>query len=90
MKKVIGVLAAVAAGFTAGVLLAPKSGKETRQDIANKAKDAKNATKKKADQVGVAAKEGFEVIKHGARDAGEEVKDILWVIYNQFSSSLRC
>jgi gas vesicle protein len=32
-KVVIGVMAGLAAGYVAGILTAPKSGKETRQDI---------------------------------------------------------
>ena len=41
MKKVLAVIGAAAAGFAAGILTAPKSGKETRQDLKNKAGDMK-------------------------------------------------
>ena len=37
MKKVLAIIGAVAAGFTAGILTAPKSGKETRKDLKAKA-----------------------------------------------------
>ena len=37
MKKVLAIIGAVAAGFTAGILTAPKSGKETRKDLKDKA-----------------------------------------------------
>ena len=46
-KAVIGALIGGAAvGAAAGVLLAPKSGKETRKDIANKAKSVSKKIKK--------------------------------------------
>lgn len=43
-KIAIGALIAGAAGYIAGILTAPKSGKETRQDIADKASDVKSET----------------------------------------------
>lgn len=39
MKVTAGAVAGVAAGVIGGVLVAPKSGKETREDIAKTAKD---------------------------------------------------
>jgi gas vesicle protein len=42
-KVVLGALIAGAAGYLAGVLTAPKSGKETRTDIADKADDIKRS-----------------------------------------------
>ena len=48
MKKVLTVLGAAAAGFAAGILTAPKSGKETRADIKKKAGELKTATVKTA------------------------------------------
>jgi gas vesicle protein len=40
-KIALGALVAGAAGYVAGILTAPKSGKETRQDIADKAAELK-------------------------------------------------
>lgn len=40
-----GVVAGSAIGVTAGVLFAPKSGKETRADIANEAKELSEKSK---------------------------------------------
>jgi len=40
-KIAVGALVAGAVGYVAGILTAPKSGKETREDIANKASDIK-------------------------------------------------
>lgn len=47
MKKfAIGALVAAAAGYVAGLLTAPKSGKETREDIKNTAKATVSAAEK--------------------------------------------
>lgn len=43
-KIAVGSAIAGAAGYLAGILTAPKSGKETRGDIANKAEDVKETT----------------------------------------------
>ncbi len=51
MAKGMNVIAVAAAGFIAGMLLAPKSGKETRQDIMDKASGAKRAAGEKADHM---------------------------------------
>jgi gas vesicle protein len=45
-KYVLGAVVAAAAGYVAGILTAPKSGKETRQDIHAAAIKAKTATEK--------------------------------------------
>jgi len=45
-KWAVGALVAGAAGFVAGVLTAPKSGKETRKDIKNAATKAKKEAEK--------------------------------------------
>lgn len=50
-KAAIGSAIGTAVGALAGVLLAPKSGKDTRNDIANKSKECVEATKEKADKV---------------------------------------
>ena len=40
-KFALGAAIGTAVGVVAGILTAPKSGKETRQDVARKARDAK-------------------------------------------------
>lgn len=47
----IGALAAAVAGYAAGVLTAPKSGKETRKDISNAAVKAKTQAEKSLKQL---------------------------------------
>ena len=73
MSKFVKVVAAAAAGFVAGILLAPKSGKETRADIKAKADEVKT---KATEAVGVAkekATAGYEAAKVGATEVGKEV-----------------
>lgn len=64
MNKLASVLIAAAGGFVAGVLLAPKSGKETRQDILDKSRNYKGK-----------AEDGFEEVKKGARLVKAEVTE---------------
>jgi gas vesicle protein len=52
IKKVaIGTFSGVAAGILGGILAAPKSGKETREDIKNKSIDVKNSTSAKVSEI---------------------------------------
>lgn len=74
MSKALKVIAATAVGFAAGILLAPKSGKETRNDIKNKAADAKQYAGEKTEQVKAATHDGIESLKHGAGKATDEAK----------------
>lgn len=67
MSKVVKTTLAVAAGFVAGILMAPKSGKETREDIKKKAVEGKEIADKKAGEVA-------EVAKKSAAKASAEVK----------------
>lgn len=50
-KFALGAIIGVAAGLIAGVLTAPKSGKETRADIRHKADELKGEAVKRADSV---------------------------------------
>jgi gas vesicle protein len=49
-KWALGALVAAAAGYVGGILTAPKSGKETRQDIKDSAAKAKAEAEKKLKQ----------------------------------------
>ena len=44
MKKLLGLVAAAGLGYVAGLLFAPKSGKETRSDIKSKLDNLKETT----------------------------------------------
>lgn len=61
MKKLFTIVAAAGAGYVAGLLMAPKSGKETREDIKKKAAEAK-----------VVYGESAEKIKKGAGEVAHE------------------
>ena len=71
MKKVLTTVAAIAAGFAAGILAAPKSGKETREDIKKKAGELKTETDKKSKQAKAAAKDSIDSVKTGAQKVGD-------------------
>jgi len=61
-------LIGLGAGALAGLLLAPKSGKQLRRDIKRGYEDAKDA-------VGEWADEAAETVKDRVREAGERVRD---------------
>lgn len=65
-----GIGIAATAGAVAGVLLAPKSGKETRKDIKDKATDAVETTKE-------VVHKKFEVVKDSAAHAAHEIGGVL-------------
>ena len=71
-KKLVTGIVAAAAGFAAGILLAPKSGKETRADIKRKAGEAKDFTVEKAGVVKEKTAAGFAAAKSGASEVGHE------------------
>lgn len=72
MSKLIKLVIAAAGGFVAGILLAPKSGKETREDLKAKAEEAKTKAGKKAEDLKAVADEGKTALKHSADVAGKE------------------
>jgi len=61
-------LIGLGAGALAGLLLAPKSGKQLRKDIARGYEDARDA-------VGDWADDAAETVKGRVREAGERVRD---------------
>lgn len=72
-----GALLAAGAGYLAGILTAPKSGKETRQDIAKNASkarvDAEKQLKKMHSELGDLIKDG----ETASKKAGSKAKDEL-------------
>lgn len=102
-EKILGtlkVLAGVGAGFTLGVLFAPKSGKETRKDISKAAKEglnyvgenltnAKNYIQEKTSNIKEALAERYdelrtEVIPEKIAEFEEEVGDTAEKIEENF------
>ena len=94
-KKIVGtlkVLAGVGAGFTLGVLFAPKSGKETRKNISDATKkglnyvgenlaNAKNYIEEKTSDIREALAEKYdeltdEIISEKVEEIEEEVEEV--------------
>ena len=78
-KAAVGVGVGTLVGLTAGVLLAPKSGKETREEIADNAKKAAgsitNNTKKAAGKITEASKKAMETIRESVGDIKEKIAE---------------
>lgn len=81
MGKIVPVILAAISGVVAGVLLAPKSGKETRQDLQNKkaeykvkAEDSLKTIKKGASSIKDELKAGGNNLKNIAEEVGDDVK----------------
>lgn len=79
-KVAFGAIVAAAAGFVSGILLAPKSGKETRQDIKKASVDTKEKVVENVEKTRAAAekkaREARVVAEKKAKEArvwGEEV-----------------
>lgn len=70
MKKVLTVVGAAAVGFVAGILTAPKSGKETRADIKKKAGEVGSVAARKAQDAKLIAEDSVESLKTGAQKIG--------------------
>lgn len=67
-KFALGAIIGAAAGLVAGVLTAPKSGKETRADIKAKAEELKTDADKKLKD---AKKSGEKMVNEGQHMAGD-------------------
>ena len=72
MSKILKLIAATAVGFAAGILLAPKSGKDTRADIKAKADDAKKQAKVQAEKLKHVADDSAVSFKKGADSASKD------------------
>lgn len=73
MKKLLGLMAAAGVGYVAGLLFAPKSGKETRLDIKSKLDNLKETTSEKIDSAKDIYDESVDRVKKGAGEIGEEM-----------------
>ncbi|WP_055667282.1 YtxH domain-containing protein [Desnuesiella massiliensis] len=72
-KVATGAAAGILAGIAGGLLFAPKSGKETREDISNKAKEVNDSIKTKADEAKKALEEKTEEVKTNYQEAKEKI-----------------
>jgi len=69
-RLAIGIGAAATAGLAAGILFAPKSGKETRKDIMDKTKEVAENTKE-------AIGKNARALKESAAEAVQGISDVL-------------
>ena len=69
-KLAVGVGAAATVGVAAGILLAPKAGKETREDIKNKAEEVIDNTKE-------IVHKNVEHVKESTSHAAHEISDVI-------------
>ena len=86
-KFVLGTLLGAAAGVVAGILTAPQSGKETRDDLKTKAAELKEEAARRANSMKRENKDTVGSIKqkadralhrgrHAVHDDGDETSDI--------------
>ncbi len=79
-KWALGTLAAAATGFLAGILTAPKSGKETRQDAVKKAHEISGEAEEKLKllyrELGEQADSLKSTVKKVKGKAGDKVDDL--------------
>ena len=73
-KAVVGTALAAGIGYVAGVLTAPKSGKETRKDIQDKAMAAKKESAKRRKQLNDELTELMMTAKSKAKGAKDSTK----------------
>lgn len=76
-RTVVALAAAAAAGFAAGVLLAPKSGKDTRDELRRKALEAKDYADEASGKLQHAARRGYTSLKSGADDITGEIDEFV-------------
>jgi gas vesicle protein len=77
MKALLKVITVAAAGFAAGILLAPKSGKQTRSDIKAKAIETKKYAKNKAQLAKDIGTQGLSTVKTSAKHAEDEASEFV-------------
>lgn len=74
-KVAVGAVFGAIAGFVSGILLAPKSGKETRQDIKEAASKTKDAVVTEAEKAKDATVRKAKEVKSKAEDVASDVAD---------------
>lgn len=74
-KLALGAIVGAAVGIAAGILTAPKSGKETRDDIKQKAGDAKRKAASTKDELIFKAEETADDLRQLAAEKIKGLKD---------------
>lgn len=73
-KFAVGTAVAAGVGYLAGILTAPKSGKETRKDIQDKAAKAKTESEKKLKELTAELNNLIATTKSKAKNAKDDAK----------------
>lgn len=76
-KLAVGAVIGAAAGVALGILTAPKSGKETREDLKRKAEEAKDKANATRDDLIFKAEEVADDVRVKAAEKIESVKSSL-------------
>ena len=79
LKEISKISTGIALGAIGGILFAPQEGKKTREDIANKSKEAANED----------LKEGAKDIKREAKKSSENVKETVEETKNKAEKEAR-
>lgn len=75
MSKLVKASILAAAGFVAGILIAPRSGKQTRADIKKKANGLKHQAEDAVREAKTVAKQSARTVKAGAKEVAAEAKE---------------
>jgi gas vesicle protein len=78
-KVMVGVLAGAAVGFLTGILLAPDSGKKTREKLIGKSKDLRNKVTDSLDDVKMAYNRKVDAFADQSKSRVESIKNGLKV-----------
>lgn len=74
-KVFLGVVAGTALGATLGLLFAPKSGRETRQEISDKTNEYADEIKRNVNEYVDTIKERFESAKEESEELSKKAKN---------------
>jgi gas vesicle protein len=69
-------IAGIGAGMAAGILFAPRAGEETRQQLKDKAQEARTKAKRKMDEERATLKDRADEVKAKARKVAEEGRHV--------------
>jgi gas vesicle protein len=78
-KVITGILAGATLGILAGILLAPNSGKKTREQIADKTKDLKHRLSGSFDDAKKAYNKEVEALLNSGKSGIDSIKNTLKV-----------
>ena len=79
----VKVIASIGVGFTLGILFAPKSGKKTREDISNAAKEGLDYLTKNIDNTIEVLKEKRAELKKTISENIEEINETIEEVKNK-------